>query len=213
MFIKAADWLVEHQNEEGAWTVPVKREILAKKLSLKAGWSSAMAQGHGLSVLVRAYHSTQDEVYLNAAIKALGPYQKMAKEGGVRNDLFGHPWFEEYPTTPPTFVLNGFIYSLIGLYDMSVVKGTSSSQLAQDLFTSGLESLRLFLPLYDTGSGSVYDLRHLSLKTPPNLARWDYHKVHVYLLRWMFILTKDKTFLDYSERWLGYSMGKKAKHN
>jgi hypothetical protein len=24
------------------------------------------------------------------------------------------PWYEEYPTSPPTFILNGFIYSLLG---------------------------------------------------------------------------------------------------
>ncbi len=24
------------------------------------------------------------------------------------------PWYEEYPTSPSTFILNGFIYSLLG---------------------------------------------------------------------------------------------------
>ncbi len=27
-------------------------------------------------------------------------------------------WYEEYPTSPPTFVLNGFMYSLLGLFDL-----------------------------------------------------------------------------------------------
>lgn len=36
--------------------------------------------------------------------------------------LFGHVWFEEYPTTPGSFVLNGFMYSLIGLHDFANVK-------------------------------------------------------------------------------------------
>lgn len=39
--------------------------------------------------------------------------------GGVRNELFGRAWYEEYPTTPGSFVLNGFMYALIGLYDLS----------------------------------------------------------------------------------------------
>ena len=28
------------------------------------------------------------------------------------------PWYEEYPTSPPTFTLNGFMYSLLGLADL-----------------------------------------------------------------------------------------------
>ena len=91
-----------------------------------------MAQGHALSVLSRAFHVTGDEEYLNAAVKGLHIFEKVSSEekklslqpvseGGVRADLFGSPWFEEYPTQPSTFVLNGFIYSLIGLYDLSQV--------------------------------------------------------------------------------------------
>lgn len=39
--------------------------------------------------------------------------------GGVRTYFpGGFVWYEEYPTTPSLFVLNGFIYSLLGLYDL-----------------------------------------------------------------------------------------------
>lgn len=82
--------------------------------------------------------------------------------------------------TPPSFVLNGFIYSLIGLYD---VVSLTSNGLGEDerqaggdarlLFDQGMTTLKRLLPLFDTGSGSVYDLRHFTLGLSPNIARWD----------------------------------------
>ena len=40
-------------------------------------------------------------------------------QGGVLAMFDGkHPWYEEYSTTPSLFVLNGFLFSLMGLYDL-----------------------------------------------------------------------------------------------
>lgn len=56
-------------------------------------------------------------------IRVLGRYFSSAptvpvsqsQEGGVAAEFLGSlPWYEEYPTTPATFILNGFIYSLLG---------------------------------------------------------------------------------------------------
>lgn len=45
--------------------------------------------------------------------------RQLYNSAGVVNRLFDKiVWYEEYPTTPGLFVLNGFIYSLIGLYDL-----------------------------------------------------------------------------------------------
>lgn len=211
-FQVAADWFLTNQNERGGWSVPVERSIADKRLVMPAGWHSAMAQGHALSVLTRAYGLTRDPKYLHAAVKAVGLFKTAATEGGVRNDLFGHPWFEEYPTTPGSFVLNGFMYSLIGLYELSRMPDEYSKD-ALELFQEGINSLRIFLPLYDTGSGSIYDLRHLGLQTAPNLARWDYHAVHIYLLKWLFNITKEQQFNKIAERWVAYAHGRRAKHN
>ncbi|KAH7719377.1 D-glucuronyl C5 epimerase [Aphelenchoides avenae] len=211
MFLRSARWFVNQQNEHGGWSVPVERAIADNRLVLKAGWHSAMAQGHALSVLTRAYHVTQEEKYLKAAERALELFKKPASEGGVTNRLFERDWYEEYPTTPGSFVLNGFLYSLIGLHDASALPALHNE--SSTLFAAGLRSLVALLPLYDTGSGSVYDLRHLGLKTAPNLARWDYHAVHVYLLKWLFNITGDRSLNEVADRWIGYAHGKRAKHN
>ena len=41
-----------------------------------------------------------------------------AAEGGVQARLGDGPWPEEYPTDPPSYVLNGGIFALWGLYDV-----------------------------------------------------------------------------------------------
>ncbi|CAG9533610.1 unnamed protein product [Cercopithifilaria johnstoni] len=213
-FLVAADWLTSNQDEHGGWSVPVERSIADKRLILPAGWHSAMAQGHALSVLTRAYVITNDMKYLQVAKRALRLFKTEAAKGGVLNELFGHPWFEEYPTTPGTFVLNGFLYSLIGLYDFAQVSDLQDGKNDSiTLFSVGLESLRIFLPLFDSGSGTFYDLRHLGLKTAPNLARWDYHSVHIYLLKWLYIITKDEFLNETATRWASYATGHRAKHN
>ncbi|XGW17836.1 hypothetical protein V3C99_002445 [Haemonchus contortus] len=220
-FLTAADWLASNQDDEGGWSVPVERAIAERRLVLDAGWHSAMAQGHALSLLTRAHAVTKNATYLTAASKALDLFEKDASAGGIRNKLFGYDWYEEYPTTPGSFVLNGFIYSLIGLYDFKSVKVNSEApeevhsgvERASRMFSTGMDSLRALLPLYDTGSGSIYDLRHVGLHTAPNLARWDYHAVHVYLLKWLVQITGDKSLNETADRWIAYSWGRKAKHN
>lgn len=45
---------------------------------------------------------------------------------------------------------------MIGLFDLSTMSQIESSSKAKQLFESGLESLRILLPFYDTGRGSTY---------------------------------------------------------
>ncbi|CAL2037507.1 unnamed protein product [Caenorhabditis brenneri] len=217
-FKSAADWLAENQDVKGGWAVPVERSIADRKLVLPPGWHSAMAQGHGISVLTRAFKHFDEEKYLNSALKALELFKTNASDGGVRAEFFGNVWYEEYPTTPGSFVLNGFLYSLIGLYDLSKLESSnpehnSKIQEAKELYSTGIRSLKQLLPLYDTGSGTIYDLRHVALGSAPNLARWDYHAVHVYLLKWIANLEKDDFLSKTADRWIGYAYGKRAKHN
>lgn len=82
-----------------------------------------MGQGHAISLLARAYHhSGGDRRYLNAALDGLKPFRVPSSKGGVRATFLNkYHWYEEYPTKPASFVLNGFIYSLLGLYDLKVI--------------------------------------------------------------------------------------------
>lgn len=164
-FYDAAEWFVRNQNTKtGGWPNPVKRK-LSEFAELKQGWYSAMGQGHAISLLARAYyHSHGDAKYLRAAINGLKPFRVPSRQGGVLAKFMGkYEWYEEYPTTPASYVLNGFIYSLLGLYDLNATAPKNLSREAGLLFEQGMISLKKMLMLYDTGSGSVYDLRHITL--------------------------------------------------
>lgn len=160
-----ADWFVRHQDlKTGGWPNPVKRK-LSEFAELKQGWYSAMGQGHAISLLARAYyHSNGNAKYLRAAVNGMKPFRVPSRQGGVLAKFMGkYDWYEEYPTTPASFVLNGFIYSLLGLYDLNATAPTNLSREAGQLFEQGMTSLKKMLLLFDTGSGSIYDLRHVTL--------------------------------------------------
>ena len=375
-------------------------------MSLEPGWYSAMAQGHAMSLLSRAYSQSQNPLYLRAAYQAINPFLVPSSEGGVLTYLFGqHPWYEEYPTLPPSFVINGFMYALFGLYDlaktlesfginqgsfvledglpleienqltelenasnnkpasifvnkrtniltggsittvnrtdvmsffneslstdfqnaakpfhdslstssnykiqshqgeMAEVEGfirnsvdqklkaappnkskvnhhfnpaenetvyhikdglaneildgqfdsnqptderkemnlrfrhkrslflssddvlspqllskAKDTKTAKQLFDAGLKTLKLALPLFDSGSGSFYDLRHFSVPgCAPNRARWDYHSTHISQLLMVLSMDEDPAGKDLVQktivRWMSYMKGKRAPHN
>lgn len=155
------------------------------------------------------------------------------------HSLFRYVWYEEYPTVPSIFVLNGFIYSLFGLYDLGQVCATLPHQepgngerqnpnqenggkekgdacrRANALFEEGVRSLEALLALYDSGSGSFYDLRHYSLAgaVPPNVARWDYHSTHINQLLALYSVVRRDVFASTAHRWIGYMKGHRAPHN
>lgn len=60
-------------------------------------------------------------------------------------------------------MLNGFIYSLLGLYDLNATVPSTLSRDAAHLYDQGMISLKKMLMLFDTGSGTIYDLRHFTL--------------------------------------------------
>lgn len=69
-----------------------------------------MGQGHGLSLLSRAFALTKDSKYSSACEKAL---RTIFDHSGIDNlgvraiFMDEYPWYEEYPTSPSSFVLNG----------------------------------------------------------------------------------------------------------
>jgi heparosan-N-sulfate-glucuronate 5-epimerase len=110
-------------------------------------------------------------------------------------------------------VLNGFIYSLIGLYDLKEVATGRISEKAEKLFDSGMRTLKVMLLMFDTGTGTFYDLRHITAGLAPNRARWDYHKVHINQILLLSEVDSDPLFSSTAERWKGYMKGKLSPHN
>ncbi|MEA2030459.1 MAG: D-glucuronyl C5-epimerase family protein [candidate division Zixibacteria bacterium] len=196
-FLKVAQWLVTQQTEDGTWLSPFPM----KKFNLHGAHTSAMTQGLAISCLSRASLLEREDRFIEAAITALSPFHKGLKDRGLTSQFNGYSFYEEYPAFPLRHVLNGFIYTLWGLYDLTRIHHHTD---AEKLYQVGVETLRNCLHLFDTGYWSLY---HVSDFSHSNPAAPHYHRLHIAQLRVMYELTGDNLFREYSERWEIYQQG------
>jgi hypothetical protein len=204
-FFVAADWLCSHleQNPHGlaVWNHHFNWEY---RDTLRAPWYSALAQGQGISLLMRALKESRQEseaaAYLNAAQRALACFHVAMKDGGVAfTDESGDLWFEEYIVSPPTHILNGFIWAAWGIYDYFLATKDAS---AQGLFFHAVRTLLHNLDRYDLGFWSLYEQSGTRL---PMVASPFYHQLHIVQLRVMHRLTGEDAFARVADRWESYS--------
>jgi len=200
-FIAASDWLVAHleQNPSGVWVWNHYFNWEYRTL-LRAPWYSALAQGQGISLLARASQEARSDEYLRAAERAFTSFLKPTTDGGVAfTDEQGNLWFEEYIVSPPTHILNGFLWAAWGVYDYFLA---TRSGAAQDLFAEAVRTLKTNLGRYDLGFWSLYEQSDTVL---PMLASPFYHRLHIVQLRVMHRLTGDEIFARFADRWETYA--------
>jgi len=203
-FFLIADWLRDHleRNAQGlaVWNHHFNWEY---RDTLLSPWYSALAQGQGISVLVRAHKESSDPRYLNAAQQALKCFQEPVTAGGVAfTDECGDLWFEEYIVSPPTHILNGFIWATWGVYDYCLATNDGS---AKTLFDRAVQTLLHNLDRYDLGFWSLYEQSGTRL---PMVASTFYHRLHIVQLRVMHRLTGEKQFLEFADRWERYRLSR-----
>lgn len=200
-FLAAADWLCANleRNVSGVW-VWNHHFDWEYRTPLRAPWYSGLAQGQGISLLVRAHQETGKAAYLDAAERAFGSFLKSTDSGGVMfTDEQGNEWVEEYIVSPPTHILNGFIWALWGVHDYFLATG---NPIAQELFAKCVQTLRQNLDRYDLGFWSLYEQSGTRL---PMVASPFYHQLHIVQLRVMARLTGDEFFSGYADRWERYA--------
>jgi heparosan-N-sulfate-glucuronate 5-epimerase len=198
--VKLADWFVRSQTKAGKWLYRFPVKIGQNRARLPVPWASAMAQGQAISLLTRVYRVTHRPKYLRASKRALRPLTVPVAKGGLVASLFGHPFYEEAPTRPPSFILNGFMFTLLGLHDLETLANRSR---APKLFDVGLRTLQFGLPFYDVGDGrSLYDLIHLTDPPQPlHRATPGYQKVHVLELCALDSIRANPVFEFYRDLW------------
>jgi heparosan-N-sulfate-glucuronate 5-epimerase len=186
-------------GDTGAWRYEFDATV-AGIGTMKAPWISALAQGKACSLLARLHRASSDPAYVSAACAALVPLERSVAAGGLCADLFGHPFYEEYPSSPSSFVLNGFEIALIGLFDLA----TTGEQHARILFDAGLETLVFALPFYDAKPTSAYHLGHIT--NPPRRLRSfePYHEIHTTFLWALNSISPHDTLETYARRWTSY---------
>jgi heparosan-N-sulfate-glucuronate 5-epimerase len=192
--VACARAFLDEQDDDGGWTHP---DPMTHSFRVEPPWLSAMAQGEGASLLVRAHAASGDDSFAEAALRALRPMAGMTADGGVRAPLGSGFFLEEYPTNPPSHVLNGGIFALWGYYDVAVVLGDAD---ARSQFEAGVDALAENLHRWDTGAWSRYDL----MPGVVNVASSFYHSLHIAQLSAMQLLAPRPQVAATLERFEAY---------
>jgi hypothetical protein len=205
-FFKIADWLKENLEANKAGVPVWNHQFDAPYDELvTAPTYSGVAQGQGISVLVRACEETSRLDYGDAATKAFQAFEKEAAEGGVVfRDADGLPWLEEYVVDPPSQILSGFLWALWGIYDFALWSG---QRRARQLFKDCAWTLRQNLSRYDVGFWSLYELP--AEGRAPVLASAYHHHLHVVQLYIMHRMAADDAFGTWVDRWEAYRQSRR----
>lgn len=179
-----ADWAVENQEPSGGWSTFVH-------LYPDHPYSS-MAQGEGISLLLRAYVNEKDEKYLNAAKKAAAHMLTSLENGGTALREGDEIVLMEYTERP--IVMNGWIFSLWGLYDYLLIV---DDPVIKEEYEKSLATLERYIPHYDLGYWTRYDYNFRT-------ASPSYHKLHIDQFIVMYELTGHEIFREYKERFEKY---------
>ena len=193
---ETADLLVREQRDDGAWVHDFE---YPHTFALRPPWTSGMAQGEGASLLLRVHTATDEARYAEAALRAVEPLYRTASDGGAAAPLGGLLVPEEYPTDPPSLVLNGLIFGLWGLRDVAV--GCDDAR-ASAAFEDGVEALVSSVDRWDTGNWSRYDLHPHRVTNVASLA---YHLLHITQLDATGHLARRPELVAVAWRWAGYA--------
>lgn len=194
--IAAGERLLADQEPDGRWLDP---RPYPHTFAVQAPWPSAMAQGEGASLLVRLFAKTGDERFADAALRALRPFRVPTAKGGVLARLGDGSFFEEYPTHPGSFVLNGGIFAVFGAYDVALGLGDGAARLT---FEDGVQTLAANLSRWDTGRWSRYDLFPHPVA---HVATLGYHRLHVAQLRALQLLSPEAGIHVFANRFERYA--------
>ncbi len=183
-FKQCAEWALNNQQANGAWN--------AFFFIYPDAPYSSMAQGEGASLLLRAFKEFNSEEYLLAAKQAIDYMIKPIDQGGTALYVDDEIYFLEYTNKP--VVLNGWIFSLFGLYDYFKVTDDDN---VREIFNISTRTLVKKIADFDNGFWSMYDI---DCKITSSF----YHKLHIAQLFALNEMTGNRVFVDYHTKWLKY---------
>jgi heparosan-N-sulfate-glucuronate 5-epimerase len=168
---RTSDWLVSAMDDDGG--IPYQF-AMTHTYPVAAPWLSAMAQGEAASLLVRAARTLADPA-LEAAAARAGQALVDPRMGLIAETPEG-PVLQEYPTQPPSHVLNGWIFGLWGLYDLAASLPRGGERFT-GVFDAGVDALAARLEHYRVRPHwSRYDLFPHPIK---HVASPFYHRLHI----------------------------------
>lgn len=199
-FLKIVDWFYDNrvQDEKGVYWLS---DVPKPEYRITDPWPSAFSQSRGLSILLRGWQITGEAKYRETAEKALIIFDIDAKDGGVTSSTDFGPFYEEYPTVFPTMVLDGFFFSLCGLYDAARALKSDKAKL---LFKVGIETIKKWLPRYDLGYWMRYNYCREDFYPDPDPATIGYLRLVITQLKLFSTLTGDPELLTWAEHFSQY---------
>ena len=197
MFLKISDWFVDNQVD-GGWQYHY-HDVVS---NLKSGWISAMAQGQGISVLIRAFQISGNKKYLDYAKLALMPLEKTIQDGGVVYEFDDQNWwFEEYPSPQnPGHVFNGHLYCLFGIWDFYRI---TKDEKSLELFNKGVNAITSQISQYDTGYWALYDQKF------KDLINASYLDLQIRQLEVIVSIKEESILTNYIFQWKNYQKNEK----
>jgi hypothetical protein len=193
-FLRQVNWLESHAlvRADGSVVWTNNFDILHGKTLLRAPWISAYDQGLVISALVRGYRLTGRPHLLELLEGATHSFGLDVSEGGLREPLPSGVLYSELPGQGIPGILDGFMSSLLGLYDLHVETGDPGTG---KLFTDGIKGLKAMLPAWDYHKRwSWYGSR--AYLCPPS-----YHWLNRVLIEVLRRLTSDPVLAEYAEAW------------
>ena len=192
-FNKVSEWAIKNIDEFGMWS------CMDKVGDSKHLPQSSMCQGEGISLLVRAYKTTRDKKFLEAAEKAVEFMVKDIRLGGTCSYDKDQLIFQEYISENGcTSVLNGWIFSIFGIYDFVLL---TKNKKYKKIMNATVDSLSKTLDSYDRKFSSNYDKK----KT---IASPSYHALHIEQLKVLYDLFGIEKFMIYQKKWESYQSKK-----
>jgi hypothetical protein len=197
-FFTLADWLVQNQQQlNNGYGWYLNYDI--PDYNIHAPWISALTQGEAISVLCRAFSLSKTNTYLDAAERALIPFEYHVVDGGLYNYFNDVMIFEEYPCQKPNIVLNGWIFAIFGFYDLSLL---SLNPAAKKFYEISLDSMEKIIDYFDVNYWSQYNLYHY-----PDLylSSFKYHSLHIEQLKALYLISNKEFLKKTYTRWQYYN--------
>lgn len=158
-------------------------------------WTSAMAQATALQALARSSVALNRPELAAVAKQGLKIFENSPPNGiRVREENGAH--YLLYSFAPSLKVLNGFLQSLVGLYDYATITGDTD---AFALFEEGKKQALVEVPKYDTGAWSLYSFGSSTSESPLN-----YHELSRNFLDGLCKRTDEATFCNTAARFTRY---------
>lgn len=158
-FKAQVQWAVDNQSSDGSWA--------AFEHAYPETPYSAMAQGEGCSLLLRAFVETGDRKYKDAAKKALDFMLLSINDGGTSEYIDGGIILYEFTCFP--YVYNGWMFAIFGLIDYVVL---TKDKYYKSILNKTLKALESRIKEIDIGYWSRY-------RNDKMIASPFYHNLHI----------------------------------